>query len=79
MKNRRKVTAGVSAAIAAGALLVPLTGAYAGHTNTLLTRSCGGHNEVAADGARRAGDPNGHGKVYVFGVDGDPTTSCATS
>ncbi len=76
MKNKRKVTVGVSAAIAAGALLLPLTGAYAGHTNTLLSADLRGRNEVAADGARRAGDPNGRGEVYVFGVDNDPTTLC---
>lgn len=78
MRNRVKAVAGISVALAAGAVLSPLTGAGAGHTNSVLTAELKGRNEVAADASnsRRVGDPNGRGEVYVFGVDGDPTTLC---
>jgi hypothetical protein len=59
-----------------GLILAPLP-AQAGHTNTLLTAHLTGRAEVAADGSKRlAGDPNGRGSAYVFGIDGDPTTLC---
>ena len=78
MRIKLKVVAGISAALAAGTLFGPLNGAYAGHTNTVLTAELRGREEVAADGTnrRRAGDPDGRGEAYVFGVDGDPTTLC---
>ena len=59
-----------------GLVLSPLP-AQAGHTNTLLTADLSGRSEVAADGSKRiAGDPDGRGEAYVFGIDGDPTTLC---
>lgn len=76
MRNKLRVVAGISAAFAAGALFVPLNIAYAGHTNTVLSTELRGRNEVGTDGHRRAGDPNGRGEAYVFGIDGDPTTLC---
>jgi hypothetical protein len=76
VRNKRNVVVGIASAIAAGALFVPLTGAYAGHTNTVLTADLRGRNEVPAEGERRAGDRNGRGEVYVFGIDDDPKTLC---
>ncbi len=78
MKNKMKVTAGISAAFAVGALIGPLNGAGAGHSNLLLESELRGRNEVAtsAENRRQVGDPNGRGEVYVFGIDGDPTTLC---
>jgi hypothetical protein len=78
VKSKMKVAAGISAAFAVGALVAPLTGAGAGHTNSVLESELRGRNEVAADAtnSRRVGDPNGRGEVYVFGIDGDPTTLC---
>ena len=52
--------------------------AFAGHTNTILTTSLNGRNEVAA-GAKNSGivgDPNARGEAYVFGIDNDPATLC---
>jgi len=52
--------------------------ALAGHTNQVLHADLNGRSEVAAEPSNRriVGDPNGRGEVYVFGVDGDPTTLC---
>ncbi|UTW12871.1 CHRD domain-containing protein [Marinobacterium rhizophilum] len=47
----------------------PLT--FAGHTNTLLTASLSGDQEVGA-----MGDADGKGEALVFGVDGDSQTLC---
>ena len=68
----------VGAGLAAGALLTPIGGALAGHTNTVLSAELDGRQEVRTDATdkRIAGDPNGRGEVYVFGIDGDPTTLC---
>jgi hypothetical protein len=65
--------AGVTAVVLAGAF-----GALAGHTNTVLEASLDGRSEVVtgATDMRIVGDPNGRGEVYVFGIDGDPTTLC---
>ena len=78
VKNKLKVAAGMTAALTAGTLFGPLGGAWAGHTNTVLEATLRGRNEVATDDSnrRRAGDRNGRGEAYVFGVDGDPTTLC---
>jgi len=77
MKTKIKLAAGLTAALAAGALFSPLTGASAGHLNTLNETDLRGRNEVAADGSRKnVGDPNGRGEAYVFGIDGDPATLC---
>ncbi|MEO5853197.1 MAG: hypothetical protein ABIQ15_11860 [Nocardioides sp.] len=62
--------------VAVGVLLAPMA-AQAGHANTVLEGSLSGRAEVQTDGSQRlAGDPNGRGEVYVFGIDGDPTTLC---
>lgn len=51
--------------------------AWAGHTNELLEAELDGREEVGSDPTQRlAGDPNGKGEAYVFGIDGDPTTLC---
>jgi len=51
--------------------------AMAGHTNELLEADLDGREEVGEDPSKRlVGDPDGKGKGYVFGVDGDPTTLC---
>ena len=76
MKQRYLTIGALGAGIGIGALLMPLA-AQAGHTNEVLEASLDGRQEVAADGSRRmAGDPNGRGEAYVFGIDGDPTTLC---
>ena len=67
----------VAASAASLALLVPLAPAFAGHTNTLLEAHLNGRAEVGTTKAL-AGDANGRGEAYVFGVDGDPTTLCYT-
>lgn len=77
MRGRVYVTLAATIGVLLGTLLSPLGGALAGHTNTILTADLDGRQEVAADGSRSiAGDPNGRGEVYVFGIDGDPTTLC---
>lgn len=70
------VAAGVG--LAAGVLLSPIGGALAGHTNTILTASLDGREEVrtGATNKRIVGDPNGRGEAYVFGIDGDAKTLC---
>lgn len=52
--------------------------AHAGHLNTVLEAHLDGRSEVGGDDSNRriAGDPNGRGEAYVFGIDGDPTTLC---
>lgn len=52
--------------------------AWAGHTNAVLEAQLDGREEVAAGATNNAiaGDPDGRGEIYVFGVDGDPTTLC---
>lgn len=78
MQHRtRRLTLGAVAAgaVAATVALVPLGTAMAGHENTVLESTLDGRAEVG-DGNRIAGDPNGTGEVYVFGIDGDPTTLC---
>ncbi len=78
MKTKSKLAVGLTAAIAGGALLGPLNGAFAGHTNVLEEAHLRGRNEVPADPTVRGnvGDRNGRGQAYVFGIDGDPTTLC---
>lgn len=49
--------------------------AWAGHLNTVLEAELDGREEVGATRAI-AGDPDGRGEAYVFGIDGDPTTLC---
>jgi hypothetical protein len=64
--------------LVAGILISPLTGANAGHTNSILRATLDGRQEVAtgATNNKMIGDPNGRGEAYVFGIDGDPTTLC---
>jgi hypothetical protein len=70
--------AGLGAAFTAGTVLGPLSGANAGHANSILTAALDGRSEVAGDATDRriVGDPDGRGEFYVFGIDGDPTTLC---
>lgn len=49
--------------------------AQAGHTNSVIESHLSGRAEVGTSAAI-AGDPNGTGELYVFGIDGDPTTLC---
>jgi len=49
--------------------------ASAGHLNAVLESDLTGRAEVGAD-SRLAGDPNGRGEAYVFGIDGDAVTLC---
>lgn len=73
---RRRATASLIAlgGVVAAVMLSPF-GAFAGHTNTVLNADLDGRSEVGTSNAI-AGDPNGRGEVYVFGIDGDPTTLC---
>ena len=76
MKKKLMLGTAATAAVAVGVLVAPLA-AQAGHANTVLEGSLSGRAEVQTDGSQRiAGDPNGSGEVYVFGIDGDPTTLC---
>ena len=67
-----------SALLGTAAIVLAPSFAIAGHTNTVLTTTLDGREEVATGASNRGivGDPNGRGEVYVFGVDGDPTTLC---
>lgn len=77
MRGRVYVTLAATVGVLLGTLLSPLGGALAGHTNTILAAELDGRQEVATDGSERiAGDPNGRGEVYVFGIDGDAATLC---
>ena len=71
-------TIAIAAATVAAAGIVAAPFANAGHTNTVLTAELDGRQEVRSDAANRriAGDPNGTGEAYVFGIDGDPATLC---
>ena len=72
---RRTMIAAMAGVAGLGVVLA--APAFAGHTNALLEANLTGRAQVASDGAKgNVGDPNGRGSVYVFGVDGDPTTLC---
>ncbi len=76
---KKQLVAGLAGAagLTVGLIAGPLQSAQAGHSNRLLEAELDGRNEVAASGSKRmAGDPNGRGEAYVFGIDGDPTTLC---
>lgn len=47
----------------------------AGHTNVVLSTQLSGAQEVSSTPGI-AGDPNGRGEAYVFGIDGDAETLC---
>ena len=74
-KSKRFAIAGATAATAITAAVIPIGMAVAGHTNTVLEADLTGRAEVGTSN-RLAGDPNGRGEAYVFGVDGDATTLC---
>lgn len=76
--RRRVITSSVVITGVVAAVLVMALGAFAGHTNTVLQADLDGRSEVATGSTdmRIAGDPNGRGEAYVFGIDGDPTTLC---
>ena len=78
MKARVFAGAAAGLGLAAGVLLSPIGGASAGHTNSILSAQLDGRQEVRSEAtnAAIAGDPNGRGEVYAFGVDGDPRTLC---
>ena len=76
MKSRLIAAAAGAVGLGVGLLLAP-SPATAGHTNTLLH----GRPHGPGRGCRRRLRglrwwPNGRGEVYVFGIDGDPTTLC---
>lgn len=73
--RRLTLGAATAGAVVAAVAFVPLGSAIAGHENTVLETVLDGRSEVGPDN-RIAGDPNGTGEVYVFGIDGDPTTLC---
>lgn len=70
------ISLGVVAAggLAVGALLAG-SPASAGHLNSVLVTDLSERAEVGTGGGM-AGDPNGRGEAYVFGIDGDTTTLC---
>ncbi|MGI8685075.1 MAG: CHRD domain-containing protein [Acidimicrobiales bacterium] len=78
MKTKLLFTAGLGAAFAAGVAFGPIGTAGAGHTTKVLSADLDGRNEVGAGATnnRIVGDPNGTAEVYMFGIDGDPTTLC---
>lgn len=78
MKTKIKLAAGLTVALAGGALFGPLNGALAGHTNVLEQTHLAGRNEVPVDPSvtGNVGDRDGTGQSYVFGIDGDATTLC---
>jgi hypothetical protein len=65
-------------AVALGAATLGAGLAWAGHLNAVLEAQLDGREEVAAGATNSAiaGDPDGRGEVYVFGVDDDPNTLC---
>lgn len=68
MSKRRTVSLAVAACAVSMA-------AWAGHLNTVLEAELDGREEVGPTRAV-AGDPDGRGEIYVFGIDGDPSTLC---
>ncbi|MGV3759470.1 MAG: CHRD domain-containing protein [Actinomycetota bacterium] len=78
MSKRTTTVPACAAGLAAGLVLGPVQSALAGHTNSVLQADLDGRSEVATGTGdqRIVGDPNGSGEVYVFGIDGDPTTLC---
>jgi len=78
MSSHVKTLAACGVGLAAGLVMGPVQSALAGHANSVLEAELSGRNEVASGATdnRIVGDPNGTGEIYVFGVDGDPTTLC---
>ena len=73
--RRLTLGAATAGAVVAAVAFVPLGSAIAGHENTVLETTLDGRSEVGPDN-RIAGDPNGTGEAYVFGIDGDQQTLC---
>lgn len=78
MPVRRQLMLAAAGGLAVGLAIGPITGAFAGHTNTVLETELDGRAEVATaeQSNRIVGDPNGRGQAYMFGIDGDPATLC---
>ncbi len=77
--RKKIIVTSTGIALAAAAGIVVGTGvASAGHTNTVLETTLDGREEVAANAQskKNAGDPNGTGEAYVFGIDNDAKTLC---
>ena len=72
--HRLGLVAATGVGLLAGSLMT-MSFASAGHLNTVLEADLNGRSEVGA-GAAIAGDPNGRGEAYVFGIDGDTATLC---
>jgi hypothetical protein len=72
------IAATTAVGLTAAGVALSVGTATAGHTNTVLETTLDGRSEVASDATsnRIAGDPNGRGEAYVFGIDGDDTTLC---
>lgn len=75
MTSNRRFVWVLAAAVCAAAIFVTPRLLRAGHTNIVLTADLRGQSEVS-DRPGIAGDPNGRGEAYVFGIDGDSTTLC---
>lgn len=71
--NRRSVVA--LAIVALGTAYMATAYLRAGHTNVVLSAQLSGGQEVG-NRPGIAGDPNGRGEAYVFGIDGDAETLC---
>ncbi len=79
MEKRTKLNVlGAAVAASIAAAFGVATTASAGHSNSVLTATLDGRNEVSASAtnSRMVGDPNGRGEAYVFGIDGDTKTLC---
>jgi hypothetical protein len=73
--NFRALPLFAKAALASAVLATPL--AFAGHLNVLLNAQLDGRDEVSAPGSMAiAGDPDGRGEAYVFGIDGRTDVIC---
>jgi hypothetical protein len=72
--HRIGLIAATGVGLVAGSSLA-ISFASAGHLNTVLEADMTGRAEVGTD-SRMAGDPNGRGEAYVFGIDGDALTIC---
>lgn len=74
-KKRLVITGGLAATALSAAVLLPVSGAFAGHENAVLETTLDGRSEVG-ESPRVAGDTDGRGEAYVFGIDGDTSTLC---
>lgn len=75
-RTQRRILAG---AIASGVFATGVGIAQAGHLNRLLEGDLDGRTEVSASGSNAiAGDPDGRGEAYVFGIDNDVVDGVTT-